>query len=185
MSHQHYDNDHDDHLHDHHDHHLHRHHHQYPHNHHHRHHNHHHHQHHHHLLILYSACLHFYCRSCSPDTKEDHKPLSASPHFLLIITGVQRNLISKLIKPKHCIVTFVSFHTRSEEHGIKSSWERMIKSMQNGALLTHWGRDKMDAIPQTIFSNAFSWMKMYKFRLKFHWSLFPRVQLTIFQHWFR
>ena len=31
--------------------------------------------------------------------------------------------------------------------------------------------------------NAFSCMKMYKFR--FHWSLFSRVQLTILQHWFR
>ena len=50
---------------------------------------------------------------------------------------------------------------------------------------THWGRDKMDAISQTILSNAFSWMKMLEFRLKFHWSLFLRVQLTIFQHWFR
>ena len=29
----------------------------------------------------------------------------------------------------------------------------------------------------------FSSMKMFEFRLKFHWSLFPRVQLTIFQHW--
>ena len=28
-------------------------------------------------------------------------------------------------------------------------------------------------------------MKMHTFRLRFHWSLFPRVQLTIFQHWFR
>ena len=51
--------------------------------------------------------------------------------------------------------------------------------------LTHCGRDKMAAIFQTTFSNAFSWMKMYKFRLKFHWSLFPRVQLTTFQYWFR
>ena len=51
--------------------------------------------------------------------------------------------------------------------------------------LTHWGRDKMAAISQTMFSNAFSWMKMYEFRLKFHWSLFLRFQLTIFQHWFR
>ena len=51
--------------------------------------------------------------------------------------------------------------------------------------LTHWGRDKMAAIFQTTFSNAFSRMKMFKFRLRFHWSLFPRVQLTIFQHWFR
>ena len=51
--------------------------------------------------------------------------------------------------------------------------------------LKHWGRDKMAVISQTILVNAFSWMEMLKFRLKFHWSLFLRVQLTIFQHWFR
>ena len=51
--------------------------------------------------------------------------------------------------------------------------------------LTHWGRDKMAAIFQTTFSKGFSWMKMYQFRLTFHWSLFLGVQLTIFQHWFR
>ena len=52
-------------------------------------------------------------------------------------------------------------------------------------LLTHWGRDEIDVISQTILSNAFSWMKMNKFRLRFYWSLFPGVQSTIFQHWFR
>ena len=51
--------------------------------------------------------------------------------------------------------------------------------------LTHWSRDKMDAISQTTLSNAFSWMKMLEFRLTFHWSLFRRVELTISQHWFR
>ena len=44
---------------------------------------------------------------------------------------------------------------------------------------------QMDAISQTTFSNAFSWMKMFEFRLKFHWRLFLRFQITIFQHWFR
>ena len=34
---------------------------------------------------------------------------------------------------------------------------------------------QMNAISQTTFSNGFSWMKMFEFRLKFHWSLFPRV----------
>ena len=43
----------------------------------------------------------------------------------------------------------------------------------------------MVAIFQMAFSNILSWMKMYEFQLKVHWSLFPRVQLTIFQHWFR
>ena len=39
---------------------------------------------------------------------------------------------------------------------------------------------KKTAISQTTFSNEFSWMKIYKFRLTFHWSLFPWIQLTIF-----
>ena len=51
-------------------------------------------------------------------------------------------------------------------------------------MLTHWGRDKMAAFSQTALSNAFSWMKILEFRLKFHWCLFLRVLLTIFQHWF-
>ena len=51
--------------------------------------------------------------------------------------------------------------------------------------LTHWGRDKMDAISQTTCSSAFSWMKMSEFRLKSHWRLFLRVELTIIQHCFR
>ena len=49
----------------------------------------------------------------------------------------------------------------------------------------HWGRDKIVAISQITFSNAFSCTKVYKFRLRFHWSLFQRIQLAIFQHWFR
>ena len=45
--------------------------------------------------------------------------------------------------------------------------------------------DKMVAILQTIFSNAFSRMKSFVYWLKFHWRLFLRVQFTISQHWFR
>ena len=45
------------------------------------------------------------------------------------------------------------------------------------AKLTHWGRDKIAAISQTTFSNAFSnAIKMYEFRLRFHWSLFLRFE---------
>ena len=54
-----------------------------------------------------------------------------------------------------------------------------------GAILTHWGWDEMNNISQTTFSNVFSSMKMFELWLKFHWSFFPRVQLTIFQHRFR
>ena len=61
------------------------------------------------------------------------------------------------------------------------NWSKTSRSRD----LTHWGRDKMAAIFQTTIWNAFSWMKMYEFRLRFHWNLFPGVQLTIFQKWFR
>ena len=43
----------------------------------------------------------------------------------------------------------------------------------------------MAAVSQAMFSNAFSGIKMYEFRLKFHRGLLLRFQLTIFQHWFR
>ena len=52
-------------------------------------------------------------------------------------------------------------------------------------VLTHWGRDRTDAIFQTTFLIELSWMKMCEFRLRLHWSLFLRVQLTKFQRWFR
>ena len=66
----------------------------------------------------------------------------------------------------------------------ESSFENAVCSFRLD-VLTHQGQDKMAAIFQTTFWSVFSWMKMYEFRLTFHWSLSPRVQLTILQHWFR
>ena len=71
-----------------------------------------------------------------------------------------------------------------ESIGVVSQHRGTVTS-ETVMFLTHCGRDKMAAIFQTTFSNAFSWMKMFEFRLRFHWSLFPMVWLTIFQHWFR
>ena len=51
--------------------------------------------------------------------------------------------------------------------------------------ITHWGREKMAAIVADDTLNAFSWMKMFEFRLKCHWGLFSRLRLTMFQHWIR
>ena len=67
--------------------------------------------------------------------------------------------------------------SRSNHNLFRLCWIHMV--------LTHWGRDEMDNISQTTFSNVFSSMKMFEFRLKFHWRLFPRVQFTICQPWFR
>ena len=44
---------------------------------------------------------------------------------------------------------------------------------------------QMTAISQMTSSNAFCSMKICEFRLKCQWRLFLRVQLTIFQLWFR
>ena len=51
--------------------------------------------------------------------------------------------------------------------------------------LTHWGRNKMASIFQMTLWNAFSWMKMYKFRLSFHLKVFLSFEISVFQHWFR
>ena len=52
-------------------------------------------------------------------------------------------------------------------------------------ILTHLPWTKWPKFRQMTFSNAFSWMKIIEFRVKFHWNLFPGVQSTISQHWFR
>ena len=46
-------------------------------------------------------------------------------------------------------------------------------------------RQNVHHIVESIFSNAFLWMKSFVFWFKFHWSFFIRVQLMIRQHWFR
>ena len=54
-----------------------------------------------------------------------------------------------------------------------------IQSWEYACRISHGGRDKMAGISQTTYSNAFSWMKIYEFRLKCHWILFQRIKLTI------
>ena len=57
------------------------------------------------------------------------------------------------------------------------SWGNGMSSKRPQAL-AHWGWDKIVAISQTTISGAFSWMKMYEFRFRFHLSLFMRFELT-------
>ena len=63
-------------------------------------------------------------------------------------------------------------------------WGNSISELMTG-LINHLTLDKMATISQTVFSAAFSWMKRFVFWLKFHWSLFPRIQLITTQHCFR
>ena len=52
----------------------------------------------------------------------------------------------------------------------ESSFPKVRGTFQNHTMcsFTYLGREKMAAISQTTFSNAFSWLKIYKFRLRFH-----------------
>ena len=69
-----------------------------------------------------------------------------------VVTQLETGVIKRFdTTGYHC------FHTRSEGR------------------LTNWGRDKINTITQTTFSSGFSWMKMFDFRLKFHWSLILRI----------
>ena len=70
-------------------------------------------------------------------------------------------------------------------HGSSLPILMQIKSVSNRCTSHIDAETKWRQISLTTFSNAFSWKKIYKFRLRFYWSLFPRVQSTIFPHWFR
>ena len=105
-----------------------------------------------------------------------------------------------LTDDKSTLVQVMAWCHQATSHYLSQCWPRSMSpngvtrpQWVNGCMLSyhsglfhwHWDRDKMATISQTTLSNAFSWMKMLEFQLKFHWSLFLRVQLTIFQHWFR
>ena len=101
---------------------------------------------------------------------------------------------SYYIHPSYCFwqMTTYIFGGRGTIVCENENWDNkwiigtVIISIGSEAIIsTHWGRDKMTAILHTTFSNAFSWMKLFAFRLKFHWSLFPRVLWTRYQNWFR
>ena len=92
-------------------------------------------------------------------------PLKVIPNHAIMMTLWQENASGLLWFP-------------SQRVNVVGLWCFLCFIMDK--LVTHCGRDKMDAISQTTFSNAFSWMKIFEFLFKFHWSLFLRVQLTAF-----
>ena len=61
-----------------------------------------------------------------------------------------------------------------ETNGDSVQW--YVSSALKGDALRYWGWDNMAANFLTIILNGIFLMKIYKFRLRFHWSLFLRVQ---------
>ena len=91
------------------------------------------------------------------------------PHYWPFVNGIRSPLVPLLLTWTRCRINGrVAGDLRHHDaHVTPLNW-----LSRNPCCLTHWGRDKMAAIFQTTFSNAFSWMKMFKLRLRFHWSLF-------------
>ena len=81
-------------------------------------------------------------------------------------------------------VLHITYHYQTTHVVYKTSTIDITKQLL-WHILTHLPLDKMAAILQVLFSDAFSLMKSFAFWLNFHWSLFLRVRLTITQHWFR
>ena len=92
----------------------------------------------------------------------------------LLIIIVSPTMTTKWLDLPYCV--YVYSHITDQYQHIETKFL---------VLLTHLPLNKMAAISQTTFSNAFSWIKSFVFWFKFHWSLFLMVELTIFRHWFR
>ena len=58
----------------------------------------------------------------------------------------------------------------------KSVWTKSLKNTSSELAIINTLRSSQ---------NVFFLMKAYKFSLQIYWYLFPRVQVTIYQHWFR
>ena len=84
-------------------------------------------------------------------------------------------------KTLYCI-KYYKVHNHHRTMDLQNAFHSSTWPSSNGRLLwadlAHWGQDQMAAISQTTMSNAFSWKKMLGFRLKFHWSFFPKGRIN-------
>ena len=110
-------------------------------------------------------------------------PVTGSQGTMILVPAMAarrpiQHLIRRLIKRFHIVSKMwercLRFSALSEiwqasrSHCQSPRWYEYFDNQSRG--LTHWGRDTMAAISQTTLSNAFSWMKMLEFGLRFHWS---------------
>ena len=166
------------------------------------------------MFFHYFHCVNITISQCcsnqwwnNPST--NHHPWSISSPLPILITGIREPIMfvlspwnSILQLPPHFPGTMeilpsarlpTMYYVRIKVHLLHhyclslTHWgqKKMAAVLQTAFSLTHTGRGKIAAVSQMTLSDAFSWMKMYECWLKFHWNLFLRFQLTIFQHWFR
>ena len=111
---------------------------------------------------------------------------SRSPLTYIIVEGPPCNFALSTTTWMPCSVLiaeeFINLETTDDRDVARFPLESLLRWLS--AWLTYWDRDKMATILHRTFSNVFSLMKIYEFRLRFHWSLFHLAILTKFQHWF-
>ena len=88
---------------------------------------------------------------------------------LILTNGVKRILQILTLSVESCArsTNFTPLRTLPEDGAGQST----------GRVITYRSRNKMVAVCQTTFSNSFSWMKIVLFWFKFHWNLFPKIEL--------
>ena len=119
-----------------------------------------------------------------PDTEQNYRP-----NRMPWVIASQILTVSAQVDSYSSSTTMLQPIYHMKGGGFAADWGSEVVSLVvyrcSFVWLTHWGRDKMTAISQTNFSNAFSSTKNFVFWFEFHWNLFLRVQLTKSQHWFR
>ena len=92
---------------------------------------------------------------------------------------IHKTLLTNSINNNNMFVLF-KFQLYSHLCGILWNKQTKVESRWCYGALTLWGRDKMAAISRTTICNAFSWTKIYKIPLQFHWNLSLRVQFKVY-----
>ena len=100
----------------------------------------------------------------------------------LKVSSAKRPQWVKLTKDTLYPEIILCMHTANEKqcYNVMSHWLATYTKMVPKYLIftTNWGWDRMIANLQMTFRNSFSgWFK-------FHWNLFPMIQLLIIQNWF-
>ena len=104
------------------------------------------------------------------------------PNMVITQSAGPRPSAGTAITTKSLLLLLIALNMFSLIRRHCPKWSPIILTIPG---LTHLPLDKMAAVLADDIFKCIFWTKMVIFRLKFYWNLFPEVQLTINQHWFR
>ena len=139
------------------------------------------------LLLIQLQIIQYYAKIAYSDVSASHYNLSWLISIYLLQWFEMINSSIMLLMEMWCSLENI-FQLYNLKIVSDYAWEvlyRVIDWNDYCKQSTHLPLDKIAAIWQMVFSDTFSWMKMYESWWRFHWILFLRAQLIIYQHWFR